>query len=90
MQEMPASNQSAVELRPVSAMWDRSWSFNGAIDNHDVPPSGYISFMHCPEHLREIMLRPDDQSKFFEKAVPDLEPKVTHLDEGCADLKQQL
>jgi len=49
-----------------------------------VPPSGYISFMHCPEHLREIMLRPDDQSKFFKNAVPDLE------NEGCADLKKQL
>ena len=43
-----------------------------------------------PEHLKEIMNRPDDQSKFFKKAVPDLEPKVTHLDEGCADLKKQL
>ena len=82
MQEMPASNQSAVELRPVSAMWDRSWSFNGAIDHHDVPTDA--------EHLKEIMLRPDDQSKFFKKAVPDFEPKVTDLDKGCADLKKQL
>ena len=58
-------------------MWDRRWRHH-----HDVPTDW--------NHVKEIMNQPDDQSKFFKKDVPDLEPKVTHLDEGCADLKKQL
>jgi hypothetical protein len=57
-------------------MWDRRWR-----DHHDVPTDA--------EHLKEIMHRPQE-SKFFKKALPDLETKVTHLNEGCADLKKQL
>ena len=58
-------------------MWKDWWR-----DHHDVPTD--------PAHLKEIMNRPDDPSKFFKKAVADLETKVTHLNEGCADLKKQL
>ena len=58
-------------------MWDRRWD-----DHHDVPFDW--------DHVQEIMRRPDDPTKFFQQAVPDLEPNVTHLNEGFSDLKKQL